>query len=139
MHLEIDTSSSVPLYEQLVEQVALSVAAGALTPGDPLPSVRGLAADLRVNPNTAARALREMRLLGLSRARRGSGYEVAASAKRVAERISRTVLEREMARVIRIVRDLGLDREALDRALDEQWKESEGVGRSGAVGQSLRA
>ncbi len=56
----IDIRSTVPIYEQLVQQVKRSVVQGLLKPGDALPSVRRLAADTGINPNTVAKAYREL-------------------------------------------------------------------------------
>ena len=57
---KIDIKSSIPIYEQLTEQVKRGVIQGLLSPGDALPSVRRLAADIGVNPNTVAKAYREL-------------------------------------------------------------------------------
>jgi GntR family transcriptional regulator len=56
----VDARSGVPIYLQLIEQVKRAVALGALAPGEQLPTVKALALDLTVNPNTVARAYREL-------------------------------------------------------------------------------
>ena len=76
----------MPIYEQIVESVALAIAASELRDGDALPSVRGLAAELRVDPNTAARALKELERLGLATAHPGKGSVVAKNAAAAARR-----------------------------------------------------
>src|SRR5579884_2434485 len=58
--LTIDPRSGVPIYLQIIEQVKRSVALGILTPGEQLPTVKQLALDLTVNPNTVARAYRDL-------------------------------------------------------------------------------
>ena len=58
--LTIDSRSGVPIYLQIIEQVKRSVAIGVLAPGEQLPTVKQLALDLTVNPNTVARAYREL-------------------------------------------------------------------------------
>lgn len=65
MIVEIDDASPVPPYEQLRAAIASHIATGALTPGSRLPSVRQLAADLVLAPNTVVRAYRELELAGL--------------------------------------------------------------------------
>ena len=60
MLLHIQPSSGVPLYQQVVAQVKNAVASGAAPPGEALPSVRRLASDLCINPNTIARAYQEL-------------------------------------------------------------------------------
>jgi GntR family transcriptional regulator len=69
----IDPKSGVPLYRQIIESVKFSVARGDLGPGDKLPTVRQLAVDLEVNPNTVVRAYREMELAGVLDTQQGSG------------------------------------------------------------------
>jgi len=71
--IEVNPTSSVPLYRQIVEQVKRLVALGALRPGDRLPTVRELAARARVNRNTAARAIQLLEADGLVRTRVGQG------------------------------------------------------------------
>ncbi|MFC1790996.1 GntR family transcriptional regulator [Gemmatimonadota bacterium] len=73
MQISIDQKSGVPLYRQIIESVKFAVARGALTPGDRLPTVRQLAVDLEVNPNTVIRAYREMEIEGVLDTQQGSG------------------------------------------------------------------
>jgi GntR family transcriptional regulator len=73
MRLELDFRSKVPIYAQLVEQVGNLVATGVLKPGDQLPTVRQLAADLRVNFNTIARAYRMLDEAGVISTQQGRG------------------------------------------------------------------
>lgn len=96
MNLDLDPSSPVPLYAQIVEQVRRQVALGALRPGDRLPTVRDLAVHVRVNRNTAARAIQELERRGVVRTRVGQGTFVQ---DRAAE-IERAVLEEQMDQAI---------------------------------------
>ncbi len=70
----ISTGSPTPIYRQLVDQVRHSVAVRSQQPGDPLPSVRALAEQLVINPNTVAKAYAELVRDGLVEARQGRGY-----------------------------------------------------------------
>ena len=70
---EIDIKSGVPFYRQVIDQVKSAVATGSLAPGDRLPTVRQLAVDLSINPNTVSRAYRELELTGLVTTQMGSG------------------------------------------------------------------
>ncbi len=76
MPISIDHKSGVPLYRQIIESVKFAIARGELTPGDRLPTVRQLAVDLEVNPNTVIRAYREMELGGVLDTQQGSGTYV---------------------------------------------------------------
>ena len=78
MDWSIDPASEVPPSRQLVEAALDAVAAGRFAAGDCLPSVRGLAAAALVNPNTAARAWRELEALGVAEGRNGAGVFVTA-------------------------------------------------------------
>jgi GntR family transcriptional regulator len=69
----LDLHSGVPVYRQLIDQVHGGMASGALTAGDQLPTVRQLAVDLAINPNTVLRAYRELELTGLLETHQGSG------------------------------------------------------------------
>lgn len=77
MLLHVNTSSGVPVYLQIAAQVKQAVAAGALKQGDALLSVRKLAAELRVNPNTVARAYQDLEREGVIRTVPGGGTYVA--------------------------------------------------------------
>ena len=73
MIARIDFQSGVPVYLQIVQQVKVAAATGLIRPGDPLPSVRALAEDLRINRNTVARAYAELESESVIETRQGSG------------------------------------------------------------------
>ena len=73
----LDLHSGMPVYRQLIDQVRSGVASGSLTAGDQLPTVRQLAVDLAINPNTVLRAYRELELGGLIETHQGTGTFVA--------------------------------------------------------------
>jgi GntR family transcriptional regulator len=69
----LDLRSGVPVYRQLIDQVKAGMASGTLASGDQLPTVRQLAVDLAINPNTVLRAYRELELVGLLETQQGMG------------------------------------------------------------------
>lgn len=69
----LDQRSGVPAYRQIIDQVLGGIAAGALHPGDQLPTVRQLAVDLAINPNTVVRAYRELEIRGVLATQQGTG------------------------------------------------------------------
>lgn len=71
--IAIDATSGVPFYRQIIQQVEMAVADGRLTTGSQLPTVRGLAVDLQVNPNTVARAYNELEIRGIVNTQQGTG------------------------------------------------------------------
>jgi GntR family transcriptional regulator len=79
MPIRLDPSDVRPIYVQIMDEVRRSLVVGSLGPDDPLPSVRQLASELRVNPNTVSQAYRELERQGVVEARRGSGTFVVQS------------------------------------------------------------
>ena len=69
----LDLRSGVPVYRQIMDQVGGGIASGALTPGEQLPTVRQLAVDLSINPNTVIRAYRELEIRGMLDTEQGTG------------------------------------------------------------------
>jgi GntR family transcriptional regulator len=120
----IRVDSAVPIYEQVVESTAFAIASKQLQEGDTLPSVRALASELRVNPNTAARAARELERLGLATGTPGVGTVVAKGALAPARRIAREALQREIDTTVGVAAALGLDLDELLDSVRRRWKEA---------------
>ena len=78
--LDLNAADSRPIYGQIADRVKFAVAAGVLRPGDLVPSVRELSKQLVVNPNTVARAYRDLQAEGLLEPVRGTGLQVAEGA-----------------------------------------------------------
>ena len=85
----LELHSGVPVYRQIIDQVRGGMASGSLVAGDQLPTVRQLAVDLAINPNTVARAYRELELGGLLETHQGTGTFISA------QKIKRGNAERE--------------------------------------------
>ena len=81
--IRIDASSFTPFYEQVKLQLKVRIRRGLFRPGDPLPSIREMASSLLLNPNTVARAYRELEQEGLIATRKGRGCFVAEAASRL--------------------------------------------------------
>jgi DNA-binding transcriptional regulator YhcF (GntR family) len=112
--IELDSTSSIPPYEQIRSQIAAHVAGGSLQPGDRLPTVRGLAEELGLATNTVARAYRELEQSGVieTRGRGGSfvtGDQVTRKAKAaaVAYLAETKALGLSAAEAMALVRNLG--------------------------------
>jgi GntR family transcriptional regulator len=75
----LDLHTGVPVYRQLIDQVRAGIASGTLSAGDQLPTVRQLAVDLAINPNTVMRAYRELELGGLLETHQGTGTFISDS------------------------------------------------------------
>ena len=72
-HFGLDGRSGVPVYRQLIDQVLVAIASGNLKSGDQLPTVRQVAVDLSINPNTVVRAYRELEIRGILTTQQGTG------------------------------------------------------------------
>ena len=73
LEFRLDLHSGVPVYRQIIDQVMGGIAAGALSAGDQLPTVRQVAVDLAINPNTVSRAYRELEIRGALETQQGTG------------------------------------------------------------------
>jgi GntR family transcriptional regulator len=121
----VDPRSGVPIYLQLIEQVKRLVAMGALTPGEQLPTVKQLATDLTINPNTVSRAYHDLERDGVIETSPGRGSfvrpnGVVADVRRNLADVARTALER----AVREGRSLGLEARELRALFDavlQKW------------------
>jgi GntR family transcriptional regulator len=86
MQIHISTSDGVPIYQQIVNQVKYLVASGRLATGDEMPPIRTLAEQLVVNPNTVARAYRELEAAGVVEKRRTAGTYISDQGSPLARR-----------------------------------------------------
>ena len=75
---QVEYNSGIPVYRQIINQASAGVAAGTFKPGDQLPTIRALSERLNVNPNTVAKAYRELELKGIIVSERGSGSFIQA-------------------------------------------------------------
>ena len=123
MLVNIDPSNGLPIYMQIVQQIKTGVAVGRLQPEDPLPSVRQLATELRVNPNTVARAYLDLEIEGVIYKRQGHGTFVSGQGVGMSRRERRRAVARHLEKAVVEGVHLGLDedemREAFDAALEK--------------------
>ena len=122
MLFHIDYNSSQPIYQQVIEQIKLSLVNGGLNPGDQLPSIRELAKTLRINPTTAARIYNELAHEGVLILRQGQGAFVAPKVVSVAtEEIHRIVAAHARKMLVEGLR-LGLTRDEIDIIIDQEYR-----------------
>ncbi|MGD0894120.1 MAG: GntR family transcriptional regulator [Terracidiphilus sp.] len=94
--IQLDLHSGMPVYRQVIDQVRGGIASGLLAPGDQLPTVRQLAVDLEINPNTVIRAYRELELGGLLETHQGTGTFISAQKMKRAD----AERERQLAQIV---------------------------------------
>jgi GntR family transcriptional regulator len=119
-HLNIATGSGTPIYRQIIEQVRLAVATGALPPGRAMPSVRSLGEQLAINPNTVVKAYAELVREGVLESRQGLGFFVAEKRQIYsrAERLRR--LRHAVAALIHEAVCLDFTAEEIRKAVDDK-------------------
>jgi len=112
----LDLHSGVPVYRQIIDQARGGIASGALAAGDQLPTVRQLAVDLEINPNTVVRAYRELELGGLLETHQGTGTFISTQKMKRAD----AERERQLAQIVNdAVSRAGAAGYTVDDLLDE--------------------
>lgn len=117
MRFTIDETDHRPIYQQICDEVRRALIVGALAPEDALPSVRQLAGELRVNPNTVQQAYRELERDGIVYVRRGQGTFVAEQQASSTARERKALAKSLAQRALRDAHRNGLDAEDLIEAI----------------------
>jgi GntR family transcriptional regulator len=113
-------SLGVPIYLQLMEQVKHAIETGALRPGEQLPGIRPLAEELVINPNTVAKAYRELEHEGVIELRHGAGAFVSGQAKGKKATDTLRTAQPIVAAAIERLRDRGLTDEEIRRLFEAE-------------------
>lgn len=128
MWFHVDPSSGVPIYLQIVNQVKRATASGLLREGDQMPSVRELAMELTVNPNTVAKSYQELERDGIIKTVRGIGTFIAQKEVKIIREERVKVLQAAIDKVIVEAHHLGFSddevREFFEIRINE-WKEKQ--------------
>lgn len=130
MHFFINPRSGVPLYRQLMKQLKTGIAAGILKPDDKIPTVREVALELTINPNTVARAYRELEMEGLLESIQGRGTYVAQGVTPCLQK-GETLFQEKVQRLIQEGKQLQLPKEEMEQIFlkilweGEEWDHEE--------------
>jgi GntR family transcriptional regulator len=131
VQIHLSPQDGVPIYVQIVRQVKYLLASGRLAPGEQLPPVRKLAEQLLVNPNTVARAYRELEAAGVLQTRRGAGVFASDAGSPLARREQKRILSERIDTLLSEARQLGFALEEIvellrqrSQRLDSQYEES---------------
>ncbi len=120
MQIRVSPNDGVPIYQQIVNQVKYLVASRRLLPGDELPAIRVLAQQLLINPNTVARAYRELGAAGVLLSKQGSGTRVAANGSPYSEEEKNRILADRADALLVEAEQLGVSMEDLINLLNQQ-------------------
>jgi GntR family transcriptional regulator len=131
MLLSIQPDGPLPIYEQIVTQIVYGVAAGTLAAGSFVPSVRELAEQLLVHPNTVARAFLELERTGVVTPRRGRGMEVTADAPRLCRARRKELVRDRIRQALREAAASALETDDIRAMVEEELAQANGRKRSG--------
>jgi len=124
---QIDPSSGVPPYMQIKEQIRTQIAMGYLEPHEALPVIRQLAQDLVINPNTVARAYRELELEGLLRSRVGHGTFVTEQGMTLTEQVREVRVREHLVQAMVDAHNLQIPESRLRELFEEALTEMVGA------------
>lgn len=116
----IDVKNRMPIYEQLVENISKMVLSGVFLPNKPIPSVRQLASELGINPNTIQKAYSELERRGIIYSVKGRGSFVSDSIGDALKRQKETVIA-ELKSAMKEAKALGLNKADIDSIADTVW------------------
>ena len=129
--MPIKADSPEPIYLQIVAEIQQAVAAGVYRPGEAIPSVRALAVELRVNPNTVQRAYEALERAGVVRAHKGKGMFVTQAGAASAQARAESAVQSAFEQGLQIARSAGLPAEQVRAAYDRAWRARWGESASG--------
>ena len=120
MFIQIDPSDGLAIYDQVVRQVKFAIAQGALKPGNRVASVRELAMELAINPNTVARAYLQLQADGVLEMVRGLGLEVTAGAVKLCRAERQKLVQARLRQALVEANQSGLTGEELRQLVDAE-------------------
>lgn len=120
MQIRISTKDGIPIYLQIINQIKYMVASGRLRKGDKLPAVRKLAQQLLINPNTVARAYRELEAANVLNTRQGSGVFVAEGISPLARREQTKILKERIDQLLTEARQMDITTETVITLIKQQ-------------------
>lgn len=120
MFLQVNPSNGIAIYDQVVRQVKFAVARGAVKPGNRVPSVRELARELAINPNTVARAYQQLQSDGVLEQVRGLGLEVTVDAVKHCRSERQKLVQQRLEQALVEARQSGIDGDELRQLVEKQ-------------------
>lgn len=123
MRIHISPSSGLPIYLQIINQIKYLAASGRLMPGEELPSIRVLAEQLVVNPNTVARAYRELETAGIVRKQRATGTYISGAGSPLTRAEQRRIVTERVDMLLAEARQVDFSLEEVVELLRERDRE----------------
>ncbi|MFD3158810.1 GntR family transcriptional regulator (plasmid) [Haloimpatiens sp. FM7330] len=121
--IKIDSRSSKPIYEQIIEKIKEDILKGILKPGDKLPSVRELSSMITINPNTISKAYKELERMKVIEVMRGKGTFVAQNYKPVMNEEKMNEMKEHIKKIIIEAHYIGVSKDDLIEIMNEIYKE----------------
>lgn len=128
MQIHVSDADGTPFYQQVVTQIKFLVASGRLEEGDQLPPVRKLAEQLLINPNTVARAYRELEAEGVVASKRGAGVFVSDAGSPLSRKEKTRILGERIDALLTESQQLGFDLESLVKLIRQRSTQFESKG-----------
>lgn len=133
MQIQINNSESRPVYQQIIDQIKRDIALGRLVKGEKLLTVRELAARLVINPNTIAKAYRQLEQEGVISTKPGSGAFVAQLDSQLSAVVRQKIIREQIERVVVDAVHMQIDKERLSRWFEESLGQFKFISDKGSV------
>ncbi|MFN8576505.1 MAG: GntR family transcriptional regulator [Candidatus Sericytochromatia bacterium] len=121
MYLSIDQSSGTPVYIQITEQIKKAISIGVFEVGKPIPTIREIALQLRINPNTVAKAIRELEREGILKTFVGKGSFVTENSLNITKKDKEEQALKVVEQFIKDIKWINLDKETVINMIQENW------------------
>jgi GntR family transcriptional regulator len=114
----LEPENGVPIYRQIIQQIEYAILSGRMRPGDRLPTIRALAVELKINPNTIAKAYGEMEIRGILATQVGSGTYISDKKPAPEDGSLNRKIREVLGRFIQEMRNLGVEKQELVNMLE---------------------
>ena len=122
MYLQIDPNDGNPIYMQIIEQIKRAISIGVFEVGKPVPTIREIAIELRINPNTVAKAIRELEREGVLKTYVGKGSFVTENSINIAMQENMENGEKLAEQFVKDLQWLGFDKKETVKLVENNWE-----------------
>jgi GntR family transcriptional regulator len=119
----LDQENGAPIYRQIIQQIEYAILSGRMQPGDRLPTIRSLAVELKINPNTIAKAYGELEIRGIVETQVGSGTYISDKKPVLEDDSLNRKIREVIGRFVQEMRGLGVEKRELVKSVDAYIKE----------------